>query len=223
MRQKQPTLPDKAVQALAAKIEAVLTGCKGKHFSTSAIRKYAQNAATDVHHVIPLAHHARESYKQWQILGEAIEDTCPAFEALYGAIACNYETQMLHKTAVNSVFIDHDCDARFRVNLDAVREYLVMLQNLHAEYKKSPKSGKNNLTSLVLAETLAVCYYSIFKTMPSCGRGRIIDSRKRGAIIKKSPFDKVCEIIEQAYKIEIPDSTRKAAIKAITCGGIIDS
>lgn len=70
------------------------------------------------------------------------------------------------------------------------------------------RRGPNNVTSLLLAKSLAKRYYKYLQLMPY--------SAKHGSGRESiPPFDRLCNLITEEYKIEISESTRIEAIKFI--------
>lgn len=82
------------------------------------------------------------------------------------------------------------------------------------------KRGKDNSQQLAMAKMIAIHYRNFFKQDPSTGKGNMVGSRSRSKL-KKSPYDRVCDVIEREYQFigRMTNSTRAQAIQAVKDGG----
>jgi len=94
-------------------------------------------------------------------------------------------------------------------NMKSFNDYFTLIK------KEQPKKKTSNLEGISVAEMIAKYYWEYFKTLPSIGNARETNSVKKGSPIRKTPYDRICDLIAEYSKIKLTDYARKEGIKAL--------
>lgn len=99
-----------------------------------------------------------------------------------------------------------------------IDEIIYRLDSYHSKLSqvKLPKKkrGKNNVTEYLVASILAKKYLQYLQHKPYTGKADTVDS-KQVTKIKKSPYDRICDLIEEHWALEISIPTRRKAIQSL--------
>ena len=190
-------------------IEAI--GKNRKFDDEDAKRNFAGAVYEEMHYVLCAAEDRKALHKKRQKLAEAALNTKKSLE-----VFCS-EMQDARKghgsiTPLQPYF-SGAIEAQHKL-----KQLIKYLETYHAHLSKlniaAPKRGPQNAVRRSIAEMLSHNYQRYLGHKPSSAKANKRD-RKGETIVDVSPFDRICELVENTWKIEIPISTRLQATGAL--------